>query len=69
MKYVRFILFFLCVGNAFGQNQQIVDSLNQELTLTKQDTARVLILTELAYQYRFANTDTAMKHGQNALIL
>ncbi len=69
MKCLPFFLLFLSCNIALGQNRQIVDSLNQELARTKQDTTRVLILAEFAFQYHFVNTDTAMRYAQDALTL
>ncbi|MDQ6757447.1 MAG: hypothetical protein M3004_10985, partial [Bacteroidota bacterium] len=43
----------------FGQMSEI-DSLNKLLAPTKQDTDRVLLLTELAAHYQFFNSDTSI---------
>ncbi|CAN5921903.1 hypothetical protein BH24BAC1_BH24BAC1_33920 [soil metagenome] len=55
------------MGQATGLHQ--TDSLKHLLSLSKQDTSRVLILAELTEAYRNVRPDSAMLYGQQALNL
>jgi len=68
MKYLFYLLLILSCNIAVAQNSQI-DSLQKELSTTTRDSSRALILSELAFQYLFANADTAMRYAQQALTL
>ena len=52
----------------FTQNNRI-DSLKQKLAISGRDTTRVLILSELANEYKFAVPDSAFFYGSKALEL
>ncbi len=46
-----------------------IDSLKNELSISRVDTNKVLSMVELANQYKYANADSALFYAQNALIL
>jgi signal transduction histidine kinase len=72
MKIIRrsflFILTTLAVTSVIGQ-RRYTDSLNIELSKAKDDSGRVLVLSDLAYYHRYQNLDTAMLFAQRALAL
>src|ERR1700754_2319971 len=68
MRYLFYLLLTLFCNIAVAQNAQI-DSLQKQLNRVTQDIGRALILSELAFQYLFANADTAMQYAQQALTL
>ncbi len=53
---------------SFAQNHDI-DSAKQELSITRQDTTRVIAMIWLCNRYNVSNTDSAMFYGQEALKL
>jgi serine phosphatase RsbU (regulator of sigma subunit) len=55
----------------FAQNdiQHLIDSVNILYKSTKEDTNKVLLLSELSYRFRNRNADTAIFFGNQALIL
>ncbi len=57
--------------SSYAQNMDVlqVDKLKQELENAKQDSSRVLIMTQLAEAYRDRVTDTSYYYAQNALEL
>lgn len=61
-------LFTLMVSVSKGQHR-VTDSLHRELSISTQDTNRVLLLSELSLQYRLSTPDSAMWYGQKALSL
>jgi len=52
-----------------GQNTRIVDSLNQLLAKTRQDTNRVKLLMQIGSEYFFTKPDTARVIAEKALAL
>ena len=58
--------FFFCSN---GQNPRVVDSLNQLLTKTGQDTTRVKLLMQIGNEYFFTRPDTARVIAEKALAL
>lgn len=66
--YWSAILFTIPTHLTFGQTK-LTDSLKHQLTITDQDTNRVLLLSELCLQYRLSMPDSAMSYGQRALQL
>jgi len=69
---VRHILFFFLGAFAavvYGQNQRVVDSLHSKLAALTDDTLRVNLLNELAWEYRYSSPDTALQYGSKALML
>ncbi len=70
MKRLLLIVFTAAVliCHAFGQNKY-TDSLRNELTHTRQDTSRVLLLAELAFLNSRSSTDTSEVLARQALRL
>ena len=66
-------LFLLCFlsQQVFAQSnhQSIIDSIKQELFISKIDTTTVLSMVELADQYKFSNVDSALFYAQKALVV
>src|SRR6185436_20667793 len=62
-----FVTGFFSYAN--GQNPRVVDSLNQLLTKTGQDTNRVKLLMQIGNEYFFTNPDTARVIAEKALAL
>lgn len=62
------LLFLLWVTNTYAQDQQ-ADSLKHQLTLTVQDTNRILVLAELGFRYRNFNPDSSLLYLNQALSL
>ena len=60
---------FFQTGLAQGPHQTIIDSLKQELSISKIDTSNVLSMVELVDQYKYANADSALFYAQRALML
>jgi len=72
MRTLTFTLLLTLIGNiGFAQTaqRQLIDSLKYQLTIAKHDTSRVLIMTDLCYNYLYLKTDSAMKYGKKALQL
>ena len=71
MKTFFIISIFVTVffSYADGQNPRVVDSLNQLLTKTGQDTNRVNLLMQIGNEYFFTNPDTARAIAEKALAL
>ena len=65
-------LFILCFLSeqvfAQSKHQSIIDSIKQELSISKIDTTTVLSMVELADQYKFSNVDSALFYSQKALV-
>ncbi len=73
MKTLTFTLLLAFIGSICfaqsAQNRLILDSLKRQLTLVRQDTGRVLIMTELCLRYRTRKPDSALFFGEKALKL
>jgi len=72
MRKTFTIATFLITGlfNAFGQNLKLtIDSLELVLVQTKEDSSRVLLLTELAANYQFIHQGKAQKLALKAIAL
>ena len=65
--FILIMLFAIC-NIGFAQSKY-TDSLNIELAKARDDTSRVLILTEIAYFHRYQNLDTAMVYARQAISL
>ena len=63
------ILFFLAFCNAGLAQNKLTDSLSRLLTVTTEDTSRVLVLTNLGLQYRNTNPDSSIYYCEKALVL
>src|SRR5436190_4793058 len=69
---IFFIISIFLIGFFFysnGQNPRVVDSLNQLLAKTGQDTNRVKLLMEIEGKYFFTSPDTARIISEKALAL
>src|SRR6266700_3685005 len=63
------ILFKWAWSMGFTQTRQVIDSLQHQLIIAKDDTSRVKALINLCYTYRLGNTDSSLFYGQQALKL
>jgi signal transduction histidine kinase len=61
-------LFALTCSVSVAQNKYS-DSLKRELVLAKDDTGRALLMSDLAYYYRFSNLDSSAFYANSALAL
>ena len=61
-----FVLVFIA-GQA--QSRRLIDSLKHNLTITTEDTSRVLILAGLCYDYGGVNPDSSRIYGEQSLAL
>jgi signal transduction histidine kinase len=70
MKLITlFIAFIFTITAATAQNKIVADSLVKQLTLSKSDTNRVLLLIELSGIYNRANPALSLKYAQEGLTL
>jgi tetratricopeptide (TPR) repeat protein len=70
MKYIFIVSLMIASGlQVVGGQTAVIDSLNKVLLRTGQDTNRVLLLVELAANYQFLNSDTALSSTDEALKL
>jgi tetratricopeptide (TPR) repeat protein len=70
MKVFLITLAFMgCTGFSFAQDYNKVDSLLQVLAAAKNDTARVLAMHDVAYNYLYSNTDSSAWYAQQAMTL
>ena len=70
-KLISLFLLWSLSKPCFAQDYQkaIIDSLKQELSISKIDTNNVLSMVELVNQYKYANADSALFYAQKALML
>ena len=70
-KLIGLFLILSLSQPCFAQSYQqaIIDSLKQELSISKIDTSNVLSMVELVNQYKYANADSALFYAQKALML
>ena len=66
--FILTCLFFTFCLPGLTQNR-FTDSLKHQLTLAKDDTSLVLIMSDLCYFFRYTNIDTSMYYGNRALAL
>jgi signal transduction histidine kinase len=66
--FIIVILFALTSTVDFAQNKQI-DSLTHLLSITKDDTSRVLMMSELSFAYNQLNSDSAIAIARRAVAL
>ena len=59
----------LLIQLSFAVNQKKIDSLNQIIKITKQDTVKIKTLLSIGDQYEYTNPDTALYFYQKALNL
>src|SRR6185503_1911220 len=71
MKFFFIISIFLTAffSDSNGQNPRVVDSLNELLAKTGQDTNRVKLLMQIGNEYFFTKPDTARVISEKALAL
>ena len=67
--FILTFLLFLWVATASAQNTAIADSLKKQLTSSKPDTNRVLILIQLSLLYYRADPEISKKYAQKGLTL
>src|SRR5664279_3096366 len=68
-NFVLVFLFLLTGSQTFAQDKLIIDSLRRVLAGLIQDSNRVFVLSELCFQYRLVNSDSAILCGTQALEL
>ncbi len=68
MKVLIIIFLFLSPASMLAQDP-LIDSLRNELSLTKADTARVLLMTNLAEIFCFYQIDSAIDYTKKAMTL
>src|SRR4249919_2919938 len=70
-KLIGLFLLWSFSQQGFAQNAQqaIIDSLKEELSISRIDTSNVLSMVELVDQYKFSNADSALFYAQKALML
>jgi two-component system NtrC family sensor kinase len=59
------ILLFIGHNLCFAQNK-FTDSLSKQLAVAREDTSRVLILSDLCFYYRNTNVDSSIVYGHDA---
>jgi signal transduction histidine kinase len=68
MKRIVFIgLLFFVLGNCGFAQQNIIDSLKNELVLAKQDTLKVLILSDIGRAFQRIDLDSTIHYAEKAL--
>ena len=68
-KTISILFLFIGIWSIANAQSSIKDSLMHELAIAKQDSDRVLILSNIGNYYRPRNADSAMIYGQQALSL
>ncbi len=66
MKHIAILMLFFCPVHLFPQDHN--DTMSQML-LSLSDTARIRVLKELCWEYRYSNPSDALKYGLQALSL
>jgi tetratricopeptide (TPR) repeat protein len=69
MKYISLILLMAFSCSFSSAQKYYVDSLHHQLNNSKEDTTRVLLLSELGNYYGFNQFDSAIFYGQKAIDL
>jgi len=67
-KLAALILFLACTGRGFAQNSK-GDSLKHRLAIARQDTSRILLISDLISYYIYNKPDSAFKYGETGLKL
>ena len=65
--YCVYLIFLLCPGSIFAQQEQELDSLKKALISEQRDTIRFSILSDLAFGYANRNTDTALIYANKEM--
>jgi signal transduction histidine kinase len=66
VKYLYIILLVGISGMAFGQNQELIRKLKKELSDAKKGEERFELLTDLAWEYRWAYPDSTILFANQA---
>ena len=61
MRRIIVALIFLVSNPLFGQNQKLIDSLERKLAGAKEDSNKVNILNDIAFEYRLVNEAKAYR--------
>ena len=70
MKSRLLIIMFVLTGLiVFAQKQKTIDSLTNQLAVTKSDTSKVSIMLRLANQYTYTKPDSALFYAEKAVNL
>ncbi len=69
LKAVSFIFCFVFLFYEVNSQNRSSDSIKVLLTAAESDTAKIILMTELASVYRLSNLDSALIYGQRALRL
>jgi signal transduction histidine kinase len=70
IKKIVVTLYLLLIWTiGFTQTRGTIDALKRQLSIAKDDTSRVKVLSDLCFAYRLGNTDSSLLYGQRALIL
>ena len=70
MKTIQTILFFFSLSIGFGQNApKTIESLKDELKISKRDTNRIRLMNSLSDNYSGVNIDSAIYYAQQGLAL
>ncbi len=69
LKKIGISLLFALICNIGIAQNKFTDTLMQHLLLAKQDSNRVLIMSDLCFFYRYTNIDSSLFYGQGALKL
>ena len=67
-RFTLSIILFIASTFGFAQNK-FIDNLAKSLAIAKEDTSRVLILSDLCFYYRNTNVDSSIVYGNKALTL
>ena len=67
MKTLSLTLFLALVYNFVFAQSKYIDSLSKRLSIATDDKSKILLLADIAYQYRLIKPDTALLLGQKAL--
>lgn len=68
-KYLLILIFFIFSIGLYAQKQELIDSLNNELSLTKEDTSTVKLLNKIADEFKYSSPDSTFKYADIALQL
>ena len=67
---LSFVMLLTFIAQVFAQNKQVIDSLEQVIMTTKEDTSKVKLLNDLAYELRNAKEyEKSILYGNQALSL
>src|SRR5215471_5353658 len=67
-KILLVIFFAVSINKGLGQNI-FIDNTRKKLEAAKDDTSRVMFLSEMAYSFRFTSIDSSINYATSALSL